>query len=145
MKDPDKMVRVGQVKAPESHLYGASPPVYWLSDMTAFQTDHRNEHILPHFTKHTVMVTGEDKTLEQRQALERLWLIPRPSVTIFKNCDWRALNSIFKILRFPLWQPSAPVCSSCQKGTAGSVWQESKYTPETPLKDGPQGTELNPG
>lgn len=74
-----------QIKASESHLYGASPPVHWLSDMTAFQTDHRNERIPPHFTKHTVMETGEDKTLKQRQALERLWLIPSPFVTIFKN------------------------------------------------------------
>lgn len=51
MKDADKMVLLEQVKAPDSHLYGASPPVHWLSDMTAFQTDHRNDHIPPHFTQ----------------------------------------------------------------------------------------------
>lgn len=66
-------------------------------------------HTLPSIR---VMVTGEDKTLNQKQALERIWLIPSSSVTIFKIRDRRALNSIFKILRFPKHKFTTTICSS---------------------------------
>lgn len=105
------MVLLRQVKAPESHSYGVSPPVHWLSDTTAFQTDHRNERISPHFTKCIVKVTGEDKTLKQKQALETVWLIPSPSLTIFKISDWQALNSIFKIAKFHKHKFMTAICS----------------------------------
>lgn len=112
--------------------------------MTAFQIDHRNEPIVPHFTRQVVNATGTTEHWSRSKPWRAFgWsqVLLYNFITIFKICDQWALRSIFKMENFLttcLWQPSTLVCSSCQKTSAG--WQQkSKQTPRAPLKGYRQG------